>query len=148
MGVEFDQETILSSSDWEYLTIRKTLENYSPANTIIDPTTRERLQTFVEVTLYYDYEASYSHQGWCEASFMTLAIIPCYGELSVHDARYSLYIDGSLQKEYVYRYSGKGAYWIGLLPFSWINLFTRGREEALAGTTHQFLSRAKKDGLF
>ena len=79
---------------------------------------------------------------------MTLAIIPCYGDLSVHHVEYGLYIDGVLQRKYHYRYAGKGAYWIGLLPFSWINLFTDGREDALADTVSRFFNEAKQDRLF
>ena len=144
---KLNMEKVLQSSDWRYQTIRKTLQQYSPAKTIIDGTQPTPGQTFVSIVLYEDFRASYSHQGWCEASWMTGSIIPCYGDLSVHHVEYVLHEGQIEQRRYNYTYTRRGAWWIGLLPFVWVNLFTNSHEDALASTVHEFLIQAKKEGL-
>ncbi len=141
-----NKEKILSSIDWEYEALWKALAQSSSAKTIVKGAQPERGQTFVRVILYKDYEASYAHKGWCEASWMTGSIIPCYGDLSVHHVEYVLYEDQVEQRKYIYTYSRKGAYWIGLLPFVWMNFFTSDQDDALVSTALQFLTDAKKDG--
>ncbi|MGD9850212.1 MAG: hypothetical protein AB7T38_02990 [Nitrospirales bacterium] len=149
LGVgEISEDKVLSPGDRDYQTIRKVFEENYGSKMIADGTHPALSQTFVSCTLYYDYNASYGHRDWCEANFLTLAIVPCYGDLMVYEIEYELFKYGIFQTKYTYRYSMKGATWIGLIPFFWLNLFTNSYEDALANTALQFLSDAKKDGLF
>jgi hypothetical protein len=40
----------------------------------------------------------------------------------------------------------KGAGWIVLLPFAWLNFFTNDLKDAVRGATLQFLIDAQRDG--
>ena len=77
---------------------------------------------------------------------MILAIIPCYGDLNVHHVEYR-YQAGELKKVYKYTYAQKGIFWLGMLPFIWVNVFTNSHQEALASTVSQFIIHAERDGL-
>ena len=148
IGAEIAKEEILSTAEEDYQILKNALQRYSSAQTIVAATKPEPSHTFVKITLYYNYAASYNHKGWCEASVMSLAIIPCYGDLFVYETAYALYIDNVFQKEYHYRYAGKGIFWIGLFPFAWINFFTNSHGDALASTVYYFLRDAQRDGIF
>lgn len=148
MGVgEIANDKVLTSSDWEHETLINLFEETFLVEGVLDATLSEGSHPDLIVTLADDYRASYEHQGWCEASVMTYTIIPCWGDLSVHFVEYELYKEKGLQRKYIYRYARKGAWWIGLLPFVWLNLFTNSEEEALASTARQFLIEAEADGL-
>ena len=47
---------------------------------------------------------------------------------------------------YRYPITKKGAVWIVLLPFAWVNFFTNDLKDAVRGTTLQFLIDAQRDG--
>ena len=148
MGGEISKDQIMTSESEVYQTIRKVFEENSKRTFIEDCTPATNYQTFVSITIYDDYKASYGHQGWCEAFFLTLGIIPCYGDLEVFETEYELFIGKHLQASYSYRFSMKGAQWIGLLPFFWLSFFTNSYEDALATTAVLFFTDAKKDGHF
>lgn len=137
----------LSSADPEHHAVTEVLQNNSGFKEVVESSDPVDTGIYVRITLLRDFEASYSHQGWCEASAMTLVVIPCYGDLSVYHADYDLYRNGSLSKHYRYTYVTKGLGWIGLLPLIWINLFTHSREDALSSTAYQFLIDSNRDGL-
>jgi hypothetical protein len=59
---------------------------------------------------------------------------------------YKLYRDGHLTKTYRYPITKKGAGWIVLLPFAWLNFFTNDLKDAVRGATLQFLIDAQRDG--
>ncbi|MDR4502482.1 MAG: hypothetical protein MRJ96_13615 [Nitrospirales bacterium] len=140
-------ELDVSPSAWEYDVLQRNLEKLPLYTPIIDNGLLGSPERLVKITLRYDYAGSYGHQGWCEVSWMTGGIIPCYGTLSVHDVEYTVYIKGTFKKRYTYQYKQIGAYWILLLPFVWLNAFTDSREDALATTFHQFLAQSHADGV-
>jgi hypothetical protein len=77
-----------------------------------------------------------------------LTLLPYYTDEGGTTAIYSLYQDSRLLKAYRYPIRKKGAGWIGLLPFAWINYFTTDLAEAVEGATMQFLIDAQRDGCF
>jgi len=77
-----------------------------------------------------------------------LTLLPYYTDEGGTTAIYSLYQDSRLLKAYRYSIRKKGAGWIGLLPFAWINYFTTDLAEAVEGATMQFLIDAQRDGCF
>ena len=77
-----------------------------------------------------------------------LTLLPYYTDEGGTTVIYSLYQDGRLLKVYRYPIYKKGAGWIGLLPFAWINYFTTDLADAVEGATLQFLIDAQRDGCF
>ncbi|NWF73947.1 MAG: hypothetical protein HXY51_13020 [Nitrospirae bacterium] len=77
-----------------------------------------------------------------------LTLLPYYTDEGGTTAIYSLYQDSRLLKAYRYPIRKKGAGWIGLLPFAWINYFTTDLAGAVEGATLQFLIDAQRDGCF
>jgi hypothetical protein len=77
-----------------------------------------------------------------------LTLLPYYTDEGGTTAIYSLYQDSRLLKAYRYPIHKKGAGWIGLLPFAWINYFTTDLAAAVEGSTLQFLIDAQRDGCF
>jgi len=75
-------------------------------------------------------------------------LLPYYTDEGGTTVIYSLYQDGRLLKVYRYSIYKKGAGWIGLLPFAWINYFTTDLADAVEGATLQFLIDAQHDGCF
>ena len=75
-----------------------------------------------------------------------LTLLPYYTDEGGTTAIYSLYQDSQLLKAYRYPIHKKGAGWIGLLPFAWINYFTTDLADAVEGATLQFLIDAQRDG--
>lgn len=59
---------------------------------------------------------------------------------------YTLYRDGRFKQTYRYPITKKGAGWIVLLPFAWLNFFTNDLKDAVRGATLQFLIDAQRDG--
>jgi len=59
---------------------------------------------------------------------------------------YTLYHDGRFKQAYRYPITKKGAGWIVLLPFAWLNFFTNDLKDAVRGATFQFLIDAQRDG--
>ena len=75
-----------------------------------------------------------------------LTILPYYTDEGGTTVIYSLYQDGRLLQVYRYPIHKKGAGWLGLLPFAWINYFTTDLADAVEGATFQFLIDAQRDG--
>ena len=59
---------------------------------------------------------------------------------------YTLFRDGQRMQTYRYPITKKGAGWLVLLPFAWVNFFTNDLKDAVRGTTLQFLIDAQRDG--
>jgi len=59
---------------------------------------------------------------------------------------YTLYRDGQFKSAYRYPITKKGAGWIVLLPFAWLNFFTNDLKDAVREATLQFLIDAQRDG--
>ena len=76
------------------------------------------------------------------------SLLPYYTDEGGTTVIYSLYQDNQLLKVYRYPIYKKGAGWIGLLPFAWINYFTTDLADAVEGATLQFLIEAQRDGCF
>jgi len=77
-----------------------------------------------------------------------LTLLPYYTDEGGTTIIYSLYQDSRLLKAYRYPIHKKGAGWIGLLPFAWINYFTTDLADAVEGATLQFLIDVQHDGCF
>jgi hypothetical protein len=77
---------------------------------------------------------------------VTMAVFPYYAGEGGTAVVYTLYRDGRLKSEYRYPITKKGAGWIVLLPFAWLNFFTNDLKDAVRGTTLQFLIDAHRDG--
>jgi hypothetical protein len=82
--------------------------------------------------------------------FVNLAVIagalPVYAGEGGTTVVYTLYRDGQLTQTYRYPITKKGAGWIVLLPFAWLNFFTNDLKDAVRGATLQFLIDAQRDG--
>jgi len=76
------------------------------------------------------------------------SLLPYYTDEGGTTVIYSLYQDDQLLKVYRYPIYKKGAGWIGLLPFAWMNYFTTDLADAVEGATLQFLIEAQRDGCF
>jgi len=72
--------------------------------------------------------------------------IPYYAGEGGTTVVYALYRDGQLKQTYRYPITKKGAGWIVLLPFAWLNFFTNDLKDAVRGATLQFLIDAQRDG--
>ena len=72
--------------------------------------------------------------------------LPYYAEEGGTTVVYTLYRDGQLTQTYRYPITKKGAGWIVLLPFAWLNFFTNDLKDAVRGATLQFLIDAQRDG--
>jgi len=80
------------------------------------------------------------------AFFVLLGLVPYYSGEGGTTVVYTLYRDGQLTQTYRYPITKKGAGWIVLLPFAWLNFFTNDLKDAVRGTTLQFLIDAQHDG--
>ena len=72
-------------------------------------------------------------------------LIPVYQQ-GGWDLSYSFNDRNALRKTYKYKITSKQLFWLLLLPFSWINVFTYSLEEAVQSTTAQFVMDAQRDG--
>ena len=77
---------------------------------------------------------------------MSTAIVPWWSSGAGYTVEYLLYIDGKREHSYSYKITKKGVGWIGLLPVTWINLFTQDAKDAFRATAYQFFRDADRDG--
>jgi hypothetical protein len=81
-----------------------------------------------------------------------LMLVPAFNLLPYYTGEggttvvYRLYRDGQLTQIYRYPITKKGAGWIVLLPFAWLNFFTNDLKDAVRGATLQLLIDAQRDG--
>ena len=75
-----------------------------------------------------------------------VGVFPYYAGEGGTTVGYTLYRDGRFKQAYRYPITKKGAGWIVLLPFAWLNFFTNDLKDAVRGTTFQFLIDAQRDG--
>ena len=80
------------------------------------------------------------------AFYVALGFLPYYTGEGGTTVVYTLYRDGQRMQTYRYPITKKGAAWIVLLPFAWLNFFTNDLKDAVRGTTLQFLIDAQRDG--
>ena len=80
------------------------------------------------------------------AFYIALGLLPYYTGEGGTTVVYTLYRDGQRMQTYRYPITKKGAGWIVLLPFAWLNFFTNDLKDAVHGTTLQFLIDAQRDG--
>jgi len=73
-------------------------------------------------------------------------VLPYYAGEGGTTVVYTLYRDGQLTQTYRYPITKKGAGWIVLLPFAWLNFFTNDLKDAVHEATLQFLIDAQRDG--
>ena len=78
--------------------------------------------------------------------YIAVGILPYYTGDGGTTVVYTLYRDGKLKQTYRYPITKKGAGWIVLLPFAWLNFFTNDLKDAVRGATLQFLIDAHRDG--
>ncbi|MDF0675678.1 MAG: hypothetical protein P0120_15260 [Nitrospira sp.] len=79
-------------------------------------------------------------------SSMTSFVIPCYINEGGWEFSYRVTHREMLTKTYTYDMTARQLYWAGLLPFSWMNVFTYSLEDAVKSTTAQFVMDARRDG--
>jgi hypothetical protein len=84
---------------------------------------------------------------WCQATFFSLYVLPCYEEELVFETHYDVYVDNKLKNVYRYEINRKGFYWIGVLPFFWINYFMDSYNDAFSATVYQFITDVKRDSV-
>jgi hypothetical protein len=75
-----------------------------------------------------------------------VGVFPYYAGEGGTTVIYRLYRDGQLTQTYRYPITKKGAGWIVLLPFAWLNFVTNDLKDAVRGATIQFLIDAQRDG--
>ena len=76
-------------------------------------------------------------------SVSTLTFLPVWSTKDGYLVKYDLYIDGKIKETYNYEITRKAGIWIGLIPFSWINLMTYSEEQAFEATAYQFVDDAR-----
>jgi hypothetical protein len=86
--------------------------------------------------------------GYITALVPAFTLLPYYTDEGGTTVIYSLYRDGQLARTYRYSIKKKGAGWIVLLPFAWINYFTTDLADAVQGATFRFLIDAHREGCF
>ena len=75
-------------------------------------------------------------------SYATLTVLPAWSGRSGSDLLYEIYLDGRKMKNFDYQVRRKKVTWIGLLPFSWINLLAHTEAEVFDATALQFFDDA------
>ncbi|MFY4730765.1 hypothetical protein [Nitrospira sp. BLG_2] len=78
-------------------------------------------------------------------SSSTYFVIPFYIDEGAWEFSYSVH-QNMLTKTYTYDITSRQFYWVLLLPFSWMNVFTYNLEDAVRSTTAQFVADARRDG--
>ena len=117
--------------------------------------TFKKSQLFSDMELFYDdtipnkglyilaeplYKApSIAAMGFGYLSASTLTLLPAWSNHDGYKVRYTIYKDGELMKTVIYDRERFVALWIGLIPFSWINLFTSEEYDAFESITKEFL---------
>ncbi len=76
-------------------------------------------------------------------SISTLTLLPAWSTKDGYFVKYDVYIDGKKKETYNYEITRKGGIWIGLIPFSWINLITYSEKQAFEATANQFVQDAR-----
>ncbi|QXE91263.1 hypothetical protein KP001_01600 [Geomonas subterranea] len=71
-------------------------------------------------------------------SVSTLTLLPVWSTRDGYIVQYNVYVDGQMKDTYRYDITRKGALWLGLLPFAWVNAFTYSEDEAFDATARQF----------
>jgi hypothetical protein len=97
---------------------------------------------------YYIGSQAVFFLGYITALVPAFSLLPYYTDEGGTTAIYSLYRDGQLARIYRYSIKKKGAGWIVLLPFAWINYFTTDLADAVQGATFRFLIDAYREGCF
>ena len=80
------------------------------------------------------------------AFYIVLGLLPYYTGDGGTTVVYTLFRNGQRMQTYRYPITKKGAGWIVLLPFAWLNFFTKDLKDAVRGTSLQFLIDAQRDG--
>ena len=87
------------------------------------------------------------YHGLIGLSFLVSGgFIPYYCGQGGWAVSYSFFDRNALKKTYEYEITSKVFAWLFLLPFSWINFFTYGIDDAARSTTAQFVVDAQRDG--
>jgi len=127
---------------WQSQLIKESLENHSRfIKVIVSPSIPAN---GVHVNVYQTGDRGAS--AWCKVSIWTLGVVPCYFESTQNETHFDVFVNNILKGSYRYNISETGISWIGLLPFSWINLFTTTYNEAFAGNIALFIADARRDG--
>jgi len=82
--------------------------------------------------------------GWISSKLYL--IFPFYINEGGWEFSYSINHQNVLTKTYKYEITARQFYWILLLPFSWMNVFTHSLEDAVQSTTAQFVVDAQREG--
>jgi hypothetical protein len=82
--------------------------------------------------------------GWISSKLYL--VFPFYINEGGWEFSYSVHHQSGLKKTYKYDITARQFYWILLLPFSWINVFTYSLEDAVQSTTAQFVVDAQREG--
>ncbi len=82
--------------------------------------------------------------GWISSKLYL--VVPFYINEGGWEFSYSVNHQNVLKKTYKYEITARQFYWILLLPFSWMNVFTYSLEDAVQSTTAQFVMDAKREG--
>lgn len=75
-------------------------------------------------------------------SVATLTILPFWSNHDGYRVAYTVYRDGQKVKTFEYDITRKGAVWLLLAPFAWVNAFTYSEAEAFEATAYQFFKDA------
>lgn len=132
----------LEKLPWEYQSVKDLLERHSRFIKVIVTSAPQAQGTHIVV--YQTQEAPLSR--WCKLSEWSLSIIPCYTDSIVSKVHFDLYVDSIPKQSYSYDIRFKAIYWIGLLPFTWIEFFTTQYTDAFSANTYQFIEDARQDG--
>ncbi len=73
-------------------------------------------------------------------------ILPFYINEGGWEFTYRVSRQHRVTKTYTYDITARQFYWVVLLPFSWMNVFTESLEDAAQSTTAQFVADARQDG--
>ena len=76
----------------------------------------------------------------------TYFVIPFYIDEGGWELSYRVTHRDMLPKTYKYDITARQFYWVLLLPFSWMNVFTNSLDDAVQSTTAQFVADAQRDG--
>ncbi len=79
-------------------------------------------------------------------SSTTYFVIPFYINEGGWELSYRVSHRDLLTKTYTYDIATKQFYWVLLVPFTWMNVFTYSLEDAVQSTTAQFVADARRDG--
>jgi hypothetical protein len=71
-------------------------------------------------------------------SVSTLTALPFWSNRDGYRMNYHVYVNGEKKESYEYEITRKGAVWVALLPFIWLNAFTYSEAEAFEATAYQF----------